>query len=331
MPPPPGQARADARVPGVEERRQPGLLDHLVERVGHAVVREEALHVRVELEAAHAVLGDQAPRLVDAALSLVRVDARERDQDVGVRARHRGDLLVRHARLPGERLRVDREDDGHHPPLAVVARELERRRPGRLAAEVAHRGVAQLVGERVASGLRHLDVRVHVDRDGVVEREALALSHARRSRAASAAIAANRSSAVGSRSESLLATASTGSPRRMRLTGASSFLPVSVRGIAGTARIVSGTWRGESCERRPRPMLVAQLVVELDAVGEHDEQHELARAALVVLEMDDEAVRDLRQLLDDAVELARAEADAAAVERRVRAARDDAAARAPRT
>ena len=73
-------------------------------------------------------------------------------------------------------------------------------------------------------------------------------------------------------------------------------------------------------------MRAAQLVVELDAVGEHDEQHELARAALVVLEVDDEAVGDLRQLLDDAVELARAEADAAAVERRVGAARDDAAA-----
>ena len=66
---------------------------------------------------------------------------------------------------------------------------------------------------------------------------------------------------------------------------------------------------------------VAQLVVQLGAVGEHDEQHELARTPLVVLEVDDEAVRDLRQLLDDAVELTRAETDAAAVERGVRAAR----------
>ena len=65
----------------------------------------------------------------------------------------------------------------------------------------------------------------------------------------------------------------------------------------------------------------AQLVVQHDAVGEHDEQDELARASLVVLEMDDEAVGDLGQLLDDAVELTRAEADAAAVEGGVRAAR----------
>ena len=157
------QARADARMPGVEERGQPGLLDHLVERVGQAVVREEALHVGVELEAAHAVLGDQAPRLVDAALPLVRVDARERDQDVGVRPRHRGDLLVRHARLPGERLGVDGEDDRHHLPLAVVRSDLGRRRPRRLAAEVLDRRVAQLVGERVAAALRHLGMRVHVE------------------------------------------------------------------------------------------------------------------------------------------------------------------------
>ena len=130
----------------------------------------------------------------------------------------------------------------------------------------------------------------------------------------------------GSRSESLLATASTGSPRRMRLTGASSFLPVSVRGIAGTARIMSGTWRGESCERRLRLMLPRSSSSSATPSASTTKSSELARASLVVLEVDDEAVRDLRQLLDDAVELARAEADAAAVERRVRAARDDAAA-----
>ena len=44
-------------------------------------------------------------------------------------------------------------------------------------------------------------------------------------------------------------------------------------------------------------------------------------AALVVLEMDDEAVDDLGQLLDDAVELAGPEAHAAAIERRVGTAR----------
>src|SRR5471030_2170554 len=99
---PSGEPRADPRLPGVEERRQPGLLDHLVEGVGHAVVRKEALHVGMELEAAHTVLGDQASCLVDAAPPLLRVDARERDQHVGVRPRRFGDLLVWYPRLPGE-------------------------------------------------------------------------------------------------------------------------------------------------------------------------------------------------------------------------------------
>ena len=108
----------------------------------------------------------------------------------------------------------------------------------------------------------------------------------------------------------------------MRLTGASSFLPVSVRGIAGTAAIVSGTWRGESCERSAPAIRDAQVVVELG----DDEQHQLPRPAVVVLEVHDQAVGHLRELLDDRVELARPHADTAAVERRVRAAGDDAGA-----
>ncbi len=81
-----------------------------------------------------------------------------------------------HPRLAGERLRVDREHHGHHPPLAVVLRELDRRGARRLAAEVLDGRVAQLVGKRVASRLRHLDVGVHVDRDDILEREALGIS-----------------------------------------------------------------------------------------------------------------------------------------------------------
>ena len=84
-------------------------------------------------------------------------------------ARDLGDLLVRHARLPRHRLRVDGEDDCHHPPLAVVLGQLDGGRPGRLAAEVPHRRLTQVVGKRVLPCRRHLDVRVDVDRDGVLE------------------------------------------------------------------------------------------------------------------------------------------------------------------
>ena len=222
-------------------------------------------------------------------LPLVRVDARERDQDVGVRARDLGDLLVRDARLPGERLGVDREDDGHHPALAVVARELGGGRPCRLAAEVAHGRVAQLVGQRVAAGLRHLDVRVHVDRDGVREREARASQP--RPPPVGAAIAANGSSAVGSSSD---VPARDGLDRLAAQDALDGRLELLARQRArdrghGADRVGHVARRELRAQARGRS-LAAQLVVQLDAVGEHDEQHELARAALVVLEVDDEAV-----------------------------------------
>ncbi len=51
---------------------------------------------------------------------------------------------------------------------------------------------------------------------------------------------ANGSIEAGSTSASRAATSDTFAPVRMRLTGTSSFFPVSVRGIAGTATIVSG-------------------------------------------------------------------------------------------
>ena len=53
----------------------------------------------MELEAPHPVVGDQPPGLLDPAAALVRVDARKRNEHVGVRARHLRDLLVRNARL----------------------------------------------------------------------------------------------------------------------------------------------------------------------------------------------------------------------------------------
>ena len=141
----------------------------------------------------------------------------------------------------------------------------------------------------------------------------------------SPASATNASSAPGSSSESRLATRSEDSPRRIRLTGASSFLPVSVRGIAGTETIVSGTWRGDS-SLRSASRSVAQRVVELGAVRRDDEQQQLAGTAAGILEMHHQSVYDLGDIFDDRVELAGAEANAAAVQRRVGAAGDDAAA-----
>src|SRR6185436_18850711 len=54
------------------------------------------------------------------------------------------------------------------------------------------------------------------------------------------------------------------------------------------------------------------------------EQDQLARPAVRILQVDDEAVLHLGQLFDHRVELARAQADAATVQGRIRAAGDDA-------
>ena len=111
-------------------------------------------------------------------------------------------------------------------------------------------------------------------------------------------------------------------PRNRRLTGTSIFLPVSVRGTAGTATIVvrDVALRERRPDRRPDPCL--ERVVQRDAIGEdHEQRHPVAAARQ--LEPDDQAVADLRHGLDDAVQLARPEADALPVERRIRAAFDD--------
>src|SRR5204862_6471759 len=63
------------------------------------------------------------------------------------------------------------------------------------------------------------------------------------------AISMKASSDAGFASVSRLAAFSGAAPRRIFLTGISSFFPLMVRGMAGTARISSGTCRGESSRR----------------------------------------------------------------------------------
>ena len=87
-------AGADPAVAGVEEHRQPRLGEHLVERVGQAVVGDELLQRRVELEPADAAASDEPPRLAYRLLSRVRVQADEGKRDVGVSSREVEDRLV---------------------------------------------------------------------------------------------------------------------------------------------------------------------------------------------------------------------------------------------
>ena len=80
----------------------------------------------------------------------------------GVRRRDLGDLLVRHRRAPGHRLRVDREDDRRELALAVVGRDVLRGRQ-RVLAEVPRRRCAPLRPQPVLA--RAADLRVDVDVD----------------------------------------------------------------------------------------------------------------------------------------------------------------------
>ena len=60
-------------------------------------------------------------------------------------------------------------------------------------------------------------------------------------------------------SESRLAALSADSPIRIRLTGTSSTLPESVRGISSIAKTSLGTWRGEQCSPRHVPSEVMAI------------------------------------------------------------------------
>ena len=102
----------------------------------------------MELEPADAGL-DQLAGFADRELALVRVDAAERDQDVGVGARGLEDLVVAQAFAAHAGLVIDGEDDREHVPLAVVVGDLLRAGLRRAAPEVARRRIQDLGRDRI--------------------------------------------------------------------------------------------------------------------------------------------------------------------------------------
>ena len=126
------------------------------------------------------------------------------------------------------------------------------------------------------------------------------------------------SSDSGLASESRDATSALLAPSSIFFSGTSSFLPDNVRGTDGIGvdQVGDVAWGELGAQRVPQPR--PQLVVDRRPVGGGDEQDQLAGPALVVLEVDDDAVGDLVEPLDDGVEVARPEPDAAAVEGGVR-------------
>ena len=138
----------------------------LVQRVGHPVVRREALEAGMELEAAHAVLLDQPACLADGGPALPRVDARERDQHVRVRGAALGDLLVGDARVAGRVLGVHGEDDRGHVAFPVVGGDLaDRRLPVGVRLKYSAEALEQLGAQRAVAVAADLGVGVDVDGD----------------------------------------------------------------------------------------------------------------------------------------------------------------------
>ena len=110
-------------------------------------------------------------------------------------------------------------------------------------------------------------------------------------------------------------------------TASSTILPLFVRGMSATCTIRAGTCRGVALARigvRIRPSR-SRLSSE-QPVAQPDEQHDALVA--VPLLADDQALDDLGELLDLAVDLGRADAHAAGIQHGVGAAVDDDAARA---
>jgi hypothetical protein len=119
-------------MPAVEDGRQLVFGDHFIERPGHAVLRVEALHRGVELEALDAVLLDQLACLARAHAALVRIDAGEGDHHVAVLRRGLGDFFVGDAAVADVRLGIDGEHHQADLALAVIGDGLVYGRPVRV-------------------------------------------------------------------------------------------------------------------------------------------------------------------------------------------------------
>ncbi len=109
---------------------------------------------------------------------------------------------------------------------------------------------------------------------------------------------------------------------RIRFTGTSSTLPLSVRGTSAISNTRSGTWRGEHCSRIRLPISLVSCLVELSALAQDHEQRHPALGPRA-RDVDDQGVGDLVDRGDRAIDLRRAHADPRAVDGRVRAPVDD--------
>jgi hypothetical protein len=119
----------------------------------------------VELEPAHAVVGDQPPGPAHRLLAGQRVHRAERDEYVGVLGSPVGHLLTGQPGVAGRGGGVHGEHHGGEPALAVVGRDLlHRRRPVVAGLEVLSRRGQQLIVQGQPAVAVGFDMNMHVDR-----------------------------------------------------------------------------------------------------------------------------------------------------------------------
>ncbi len=170
MPCPPGRPEPIPVWPVWNSAGTRGFADRLVDRIEATVVRLEALHARMELEALDAVVADQLVDAVHRAPLVPRVDAAERDQHVVVAHRARDEVLDGVRLVAHRRARVDGE---HHRggvvPAVLVGQRVDARQRARLHLEVLADGVDELVVIGLAAVAVDLHVGVDVDGRDAVE------------------------------------------------------------------------------------------------------------------------------------------------------------------
>jgi hypothetical protein len=177
----------------VKDRRQLVLGDDLVEAIGHAIVGEEALNGRMELEPFYDPRRDQIARFAHAHLALVRIDRGESHHDVRVGGGGLRNLVVRDPPGADFEFAVNREHHQANLALAIIG---DRLGDGRALArlEVFACGVFIRLPEsvrRLPAG--NLRVGVDVDRHEVADVHCLCSLVGAASRSAPDSVATRRS------------------------------------------------------------------------------------------------------------------------------------------
>lgn len=124
----------------------------------------------MEFEALDAVIGNQAARLADAELALVRIDRGERDQHVGVLACQLDHLVIAVAAEAGLALGIDRKDHRGDLALAVIGRGLRhgRRVLVRRLEIFRHLGLEVVIAVVAMAAARLLGMGMNIDGDQFV-------------------------------------------------------------------------------------------------------------------------------------------------------------------